>query len=87
MDDILEALAGEARPQTSGKCKLARWLDDIPAERPGRTELVDSVLNSDSKVDGYRTIPQIGRVIRRLGLDISDKTVGEHRRRSCRCFD
>ena len=88
--DILEALAGEAPPQSAGKCKLGRWLDEEVADDPNRDALVRALMERNRKVRGYLPIPKIGRVIRRLGrdaFDVSDRTVSEHRRRSCRCFD
>jgi small ligand-binding sensory domain FIST len=85
--DILEALADQAPGQASGKCKIGRWLDESIAGHPHGDQLIGTLMGRDKKAEGYRTIPAVGRVIRRLGLDVCDRTVAEHRRLTCKCFD
>jgi len=85
--DILEALADQAPAQSSGKCKIGRWLDEEVVDHPHGAALVGTLMERDKKAEGYRTIPMTGRVIRRLGLDVCDRNVAEHRRLTCKCFD
>lgn len=84
--DILAALEAEQPTKSARRCKLGAWLDAIPAEQPGRPALETTLAERDSKADAYRTIPQLIRLLAALGLEVSDKTVKEHRSRDCRCF-
>jgi hypothetical protein len=89
--DILEALAGEAPPRASGKCKLGRWLDEVVADHPNRADLVTAIETRKPEgrgepPEGYSPLENVLLAIRRLGLDISDRTLATHRRRACRCF-
>lgn len=84
--DILGALAS-APQKSSGRCKIQTWLDNIDPDAPGLARLVIAVETSDPDADGFLPISQTLQVLRRLGLATSDVTLGQHRRRVCRCFD
>lgn len=84
--NILEALQDSAPARSSRKCKLQRWIDDIPADTAGKDDLVAAIVTTDPKSDSYRTIDQIDKVIYALGLVTSTKTIGDHRAKRCRCF-
>ena len=83
--DILQALADDAPVKSSRRCKLGGLLDAIPADTPGRAELVATIETRDRNDDNF-PFAQTLLVLYRLGLGVSDKTLGEHRRRLCRCF-
>jgi hypothetical protein len=86
--DILEALANEAPPNTTGKCKIQRWLDSIEADRPGRAQLIATVETPyDTKDESTRTLQQTARVLNRLGLHTTYLSVGNHRAGRCSCGD
>lgn len=84
--DILSALVEAAPAKSSRKCKVQRWLDDIPDETPGKEELVATITTTDPKSDVYRTIDQVDKITYKLGLVTSTKTIGDHRAKRCRCF-
>jgi hypothetical protein len=88
--DILEALAGETPAQASGKCKIGRWLDEAVADHPNRDALVAAIETRKPRGEkapkGYLPIENALQALRRLRLDVSDKTLATHRRRACRCF-
>lgn len=86
MLDILEALADSAPAKSNRVCKIQRWLDEIPADTPGREDLIATIVTTDPKSDVYRTIPQVDAITYRLGLVTSTKTLGDHRAKRCRCF-
>lgn len=86
--DFLEALNEEAPPLRSGKCKLQRWLDsDEVKSLPGYGNFVAAMANRNGRSEDYRTNSQLLRVVRRMGLHISERTLAEHRRFDCRCAD
>lgn len=84
--DILEALAAEAPAPSSRKCRIQRWLDDIPADTPGLDKLVATITTTDPKAEAYRTVDKIDKVLFRLGFETSSKTIADHRAERCRCF-
>lgn len=84
--DILTALEDTAPAKSNRKCKVQRWLDEIPADTPGKAELVATITTTDPKSDVYRTVPQVDAITYRLGLATSIKTLGDHRAKRCRCF-
>lgn len=84
--DILAALEVVQPNKGAGRCKLGKWLDAIPADQPGRPALEATLTERDPQSDDYRTIPRLIRLLATLGLEVSDKTVKEHRSRDCRCF-
>jgi hypothetical protein len=84
--DILEALAAEAPARSSRKCKIQRWLDNISDDHPGKTELAATIVTTDPKSADYRTLDQLDKVLLRLGLISSIKTIGDHRGERCRCY-
>lgn len=83
--DILEALAATPNAASTRKCKVQRWLDDIPEDQPGKAELVSTVITTDPKDEGYRTLEQVEKLVFRLGLATSIKSIGDHRAGRCRC--
>ena len=89
--DILEALAGQSPARASGKCKIGRWLDEEVADHPDRGVLVAAIETrrprSGKPPEGYLPVENAIQAVWRLGLEVSDKTFAEHRRRTCRCFD
>jgi hypothetical protein len=85
--DFLAALSDEAPPRSRDKCKLQRWLDNEARDYAGRDEFIAALSNRDRKSEDYRTNAKLLRVIKRMGLDISDRTLAEHRRLDCKCGD
>lgn len=84
--NILEALADTAPAKSSRKCKIQRWLDDIPTDQPGRADLVSAMTTTDPKSEDYRTLDGLDRLVTRLGLTTSIKSIGDHRGSRCRCY-
>lgn len=84
--DIISALEDTAPAKSNRKCRLQRWLDDIPDETPGKDALVETIMTTDPKSDVYRTAPQVDSIVYKLGLSTSPKTVADHRAKRCRCF-
>lgn len=79
MPDILAALADTTPTTGDHRCKVGRWLDNIPTSEPGRDELVAAF-----EAPG-RTLNQLAAIAVRLGYPISNKSIAEHRTRVCRC--
>lgn len=84
--DILSALAEAAPAKSTRKCKVQRWLDDIADDVPGKDDLAATIVTTDPKSDVYRTVDQVEKLVYRLGLVTSTKTLGDHRAKRCRCF-
>ena len=84
--DILEALAKAAPSKSNRKCKVQRWLDEIPADEPGKEALAATIVTTDPASDDYRTVDQVDKLVYRLGFVTSVKTLGDHRAKRCRCF-
>lgn len=85
--DILAAL--EATPSRGAKrCRLAKFLDDIPEDTPGRDELIRLVETPHDKkaVPETRSGQNIAVVLCNLGFDTTSNTVLDHRNRACRCY-
>jgi hypothetical protein len=84
--DILAAL--EATPGTRGSrsCKIQRWLDSIDPDQPGRDALVATFTVTDPASPDYRTQAQLDSLSAALGLSTSQKTIGDHRAKRCRCY-
>ena len=84
--DILSAL--EATPGTRGNrsCKIQRWLDTIDPATPGRDALVATFTVTDPASPDYRTQPQLDSLASSLGLMTSERTIGAHRAKACRCY-
>lgn len=83
--DILEALADDAPTASTRRCKLGQLLDAIPEATPGKADLVQMIEARDASEEGYRPRYTGMKVLARLGITVSDKTFGDHRRRECRC--
>ncbi len=85
--DILEALAESATAAgSSRKCLIQRWLDDIPDDTPGKDQLVATIETTDRSAEHYRTGEQVDKLVYRLGLKTSMKSIGDHRGKRCRCY-
>jgi hypothetical protein len=84
--DILEALNDTAPAVGNRKCKIQRWLDDIPEDQPGRDNLLATMGTTDPMSPHYRTLDQLDTLTYRLGLKTSTKTITDHRARRCRCY-
>jgi hypothetical protein len=85
--DILAAL--EATPARGAKrCDLAAFLDSIPADTPGRDELIRLVETvHDRTADPYTLSGQrMAVVLTNLGHTITQNPVLDHRNRACRCY-
>lgn len=92
--DIEAALADRAPAVATGKCKVQRWLDEIPPAAPSLSRLVKTIETPCKKSDPgrydpehYVTVPETLKVLRRLKFEVSDRTLREHRNQECRCFD
>lgn len=86
MIDILEALADTAPAMSTRRCKIRRWLEDIPEDQPGRAELIATMETTDPRSPDYRTLDALDKVTQRLGLTTSVKSIGDHRKHRCRCY-
>ena len=83
--DILAAL--EATPKRTGNaCKVQAWLDAIPDDAPGRTELDAILTTNDRQSPHHRTLDQIVALLARLDFITSDVTIRKHRTRACGCY-
>lgn len=85
--DILAAL--DAKP-TRGKqmCNLAKFLHDIPEDKPGRDELIrlfDTVHDPQGPVE-TRSGANMASVLTALGYSTTANPVIDHRNRVCRCY-
>lgn len=84
--DILAALDATAAGPSTLACRVQRFLDNIPADTPGRDRLDAALTTVDSSSPDWRTLEQLDVILVRLGLNTSNKTIGNHRNRRCRCF-
>jgi len=84
--DILTALTDEAPAGAAHRpCRIQRWLNDIPDDEPGKAELVATLTATDPQAEQYRPLDVLDRLLVRLGLTTSVKTIGDHRSGRCRC--
>ena len=83
--DILAALESTGRPSTGYRCKVGRFLDDIPDDQAGKAELAAILETPDRNHPDWRPEHQIDALLIRLGHPTSLKTIGEHRAGRCRC--
>lgn len=83
--DILDALAQAPARDTTRKCKLQRWLDEIDDSTEGKADLVAVLETRDQLDPAYRPVPQAEKILHRLGLHISIKALGDHRAGRCVC--
>lgn len=84
--NILEALGEETAPVGAKVCRIQRWLDDIPDETPGKADLEATLTASEPASANYRSLDSLDRLMVRLGMTTSVKTIGDHRGKRCRCF-
>jgi len=85
--DILAAL--EATPaRGAGRCGIATFLNGIPAETPGRDELVRLVETPHDR--GGRADTRSGQsmavVLTQLGYETTQNPILDHRNKACRCY-
>ena len=84
--NIEEAITAGTSTTPPSKCRLGRWLTDIPTDTPGRGQLLAIVEEANRYSPNWRTLEQIDAILRRLGFTTSNKTVANHRNQVCRCF-
>lgn len=84
--NIEAALGGERLGGTEKKCRLGRWLDEIPDNTPGKDQLTEVLSTTDRTSPWWRTLEELDAILRRLDLHSSNKTIGNHRMRRCRCY-
>jgi hypothetical protein len=84
--DILAAL--EATPSRGARrCNLGKFLDSIPADTPGRDELIRLVETKHSRDSSdTRSARNMMVVLTSLGHPITENPIHEHRGHSCRCY-
>lgn len=75
----IAAALEEASKQEKKRCKIQRFLDEIPADEPGRDDLITAVESRDL------TAGKAAAVLRTLGLSVSNSQVSLHRRGACGC--
>lgn len=78
--DILAALEATASTPT-GACKVRRFLDSIPDDSPGKSDLLTAL---DDKA--AFTLPRLSVVFKNLGHPIHKDTISAHRNQSCACY-
>lgn len=88
--DIAAALEATAPLDTDDRCKLARWLDDIPDADPRKSDLVLAIetrrpQKGEPASPHYRTYDDLSLVLALLGFRTSKSTLMKHRRQRCRC--
>lgn len=87
MIDILAALEGTAVAKGTKRCKIGRWLDGIPADQPGRADLIATFEERDPLSPHYRQLDQLDTLSMALSFPTSIKTIGDHRSGvRCRCY-
>lgn len=90
--DILAALADQSAPRGSRRCELGLWLDAIPAETPGRDELIRLVETKHARTKTTPDAPEtlsgqrVAVVLTRLGFETTQNPVLDHRNHACRCY-
>ena len=89
--DILGAL--EAIPTASGeRCRIGRFLDDIPEDTPGRAELVrltETIHGRTAPVYAdhpTRSASSMASVLTQLGCETTQNPIHNHRNQTCRCY-
>lgn len=87
MIDILAALSGSEPTPGSQRCGVAKFLDAIPEDTPGRDELIRLV---ETKHDPARTDTRSGQniaqVLTGLGYTTTQNPILDHRNKACRCY-
>ena len=85
--DILAAL--DATPARGvGRCPTAAFIDAIPADAPGRDELVRlfETPHDRNAAPATRSARDMARILTTLGYPVTSNTVIAHRNRACACF-
>lgn len=89
--DILGAL--QAIPTDSGdRCRIGAFLDSIPANEPGRDELVHLVetphrlTTSAHAAHTTRSAKTMAVVLSQLGCETTQNPIHNHRNQQCRCY-
>lgn len=86
--DILAALEDENPAKGTRRCRIAAFLDTIPADTPGRDELIRLVDTPHiPHADGTtRSGQSVAITLSRLGCDTTANPVLDHRAKRCRCY-
>jgi hypothetical protein len=84
--DILAALEASPSAVTGRRCRIQRFLDNIPADTPGRDQLEATLNTKDPSDPDYRTATSLLQLLARLGETTSVSTVNEHRAKRCVCY-
>lgn len=85
--DIIAALEATERPSTGLRCVIGRFIDEIPDDNPGKAKLVAHLETADQDSPDWLPQDQLDKVLLRLGLQTSNKSIGDHRSGSrCRCY-
>lgn len=84
--NIEEAIQAGTQAAPESRCRLGKWIDEIPHETAGLVVLEAILETADRNSPYWRTLEQIDGILRRLGCTTSNKTVANHRNRVCRCF-
>lgn len=79
--DILAALHSANPTRGQARCKLQTFLDDIPEETEGKTDLVGAV----SDAAGYPA-NRLTLTFAALGFPVSASLICDHRAQRCRCY-
>lgn len=84
--DILAALEATAVSPSGAQCCVARWLDTIPDDAPGKDVLVATFAQRDRHGLHYRRLVDLTLLAENLEFKVSQKTVMLHRNKDCACF-
>lgn len=87
--DILNAIANAQPSRGDSRCGLARWLDGIPADTPGREELIRLVETRHARQqrsEDSRSAGEMVLVLVALGFPITEGPIHDHRNHRCRCY-
>lgn len=86
--DILAALSDASPERGASRCGLGRWIDSIPADAPGRDELVRVIETPYDRADKTtKSGRRVLSIVNNLGHKISSENpIHEHRNSTCRCY-
>jgi hypothetical protein len=79
--DILTALHNANPTRGPGRCKLAKFLDSIPEDTPGKTDLLAAIDDAEGFPANRLTL-----TFTALGNSIGVDTIRDHRADRCACF-
>ena len=78
--NILEALHVANPTRGARRCKLQIFLDNIPAETPGRDDLCDAVADPEFAAQ------KLTLTFSAIGSPMSANLICDHRAKRCRCY-